>query len=150
MKDIILTLIATITLFAAGCTKVSHNANLVGVGKVFKVGAGDYGITYVNGLIGIQAVRENSEAIVETNDGDSFANPASAVKGLRTIRFRTGPQITGYLVDLSKKNPEAAAQYVKTMPKLNTNAWDAKQNKPIDAAKVSTSKTSDGDTTTSI
>lgn len=143
MKDIILTIIAAITLFAAGCTKVSHNANLVGVGKVFKVGAGDYGITYVNGLVGIQAVRENTEMVVETNDGDSFANPASAVKGLRSIRFRTGPQVTGYLVDLSEKNADAATQYVRAMPKMNTAQWDAKQDKPIET-KLSNTKTSDG------
>ena len=124
-----------VAFFLRGCRSFmfSHNANLVGVGKIFKVGAGDYGITYVNGLALIQTVRENNETIIETNDGDSFANPASAVKGIRSIRFRTGPQVTGYLVDLAEKNDEAAKKYVENMPGLvGKSTWDTKFSKPID------------------
>ena len=127
-KPHVILIIATILL--ASCAKVSHNANLVGVGKVFKIGAGDYGITYVNGLIAIEGVRENTEMVVETNDGDSFANPASAVKGLRTIRFRTGPQVTGYLVDLAAKSADAATAYVGQMPSLNAAQWESTQDEP--------------------
>lgn len=125
-------------VFICGCRSFmfSHNANLVGVGKVFKVGAGDYGIMYVNGLVAIEGVRENSEMVVETNDGDSFANPASAVKGVRSIRFRTGPQITGYLVDLAEKDSEAAKAYVKKMPDINKASWDAKQTKPVETTAL--------------
>ena len=149
MKDVILVFVCVITLFVSGCKSFmfSHNENIAGKGKVFKVGAGDYGITYVNGLIGIQAVRENTEMIIESNDGDSFANPASSAKGLCTIRFRTGPQVTGYLKDLADRNADAAVAYVNSMPKLNKAQWDAKQEKPIDT-KLSTSKSADGESTT--
>lgn len=118
------------------CKNISHNGNLVGVGKVFKAGAGDYGIIYVNGLFALEGVRENSEMVVETNDGDSFANPASAVKSLRTIRFRTGPQVTGYLVDLSQSDSKAAKAYVERMPDLNKSAWDVKQTKVAETASL--------------
>ena len=142
MKNTILILILEILAIVslASCAKISHNGNLVGVGKVFKIGAGDYGITYVNGLVAIEGVRENSEMVVETNDGDSFANPASAVKGLRTIRFRTGPQITGYLVDLAGKNADAATAYVGQIPALNQAQWDSKQTRPSEAPNLSESR----------
>ena len=128
-------ILATVSLITS-CTRISHNANLVGIGKVFKIGAGDYGITYVNGLIAIEGVRENSEMVVETNDGDSFANPASAVKALRTIRFRTGPQITGYLVDLAEADSDAAKAYVDAMPSINKASWDSKQTKPAEVTAL--------------
>ena len=135
MKNTILILFLEILaiISLASCTSISHNGNLVGVGKVFKIGAGDYGITYVNGLVAIEGVRENTEMVVETNDGDSFANPASAVKALRTIRFRTGPQITGYLVDLAEADSDAANAYVGQIPALNTAQWDSKQETPAEA-----------------
>ena len=101
----------------------SHNANLVGKGKTFKAGVGDYGILYVNGIFGMQAVRENSEMEIETSDGDSFANPTSTTKGSVVIRFRTGPQITGYLVDLAKQNGELAKEYLGKMDELNKVQW---------------------------
>lgn len=137
MKDIILTIIATITLFIAGC---SHNGNLVGVGKVFRVGAADYGLTYVNGLMVINGGRENTESVVETTDEDGFTGaPTQDAKGVRLIRYRTGPQITGYLVDLSKKSPDAVISYVGSMPNLNKAAWDTKQEAPKGDTKATTS-----------
>ena len=125
-------LIAIFALLAFGCTRVSHNGNLVGRGKVFKIGAGDYGLTYVNGLVGIQAVRENSEMVVETNDGDGFSSPSATTRGICTIRFRTGPQITGYLQEISEGNQNAVNEYIKVMPELNKASWDTKFEKPID------------------
>lgn len=137
MKDIILTIIAAATLFVAGC---SHNGNLVGVGKVFRVGAADYGLTYVNGLMVINGGRENTESVVETTDEDGFTGaPTQDAKGVRSIRYRTGPQITGYLVDLSKMSADAAINYVGSMPDLNKAAWDSKQEAPKKETKATTS-----------
>lgn len=138
MKKLLITLAIT-TALLTGCKSFmySHNANTVAAGKVFKIGAADYGLLYVNGLVAMEAVRENSELVVETNDGDSFGNPASAAKGIRSIRFRTASQISGYLVDLAKKDPAAAEKYVENMPKMNKAAWDARQDAPIEPAKIS-------------
>lgn len=128
MKDIILSIICILVLFLFGC---SHNGNLVGVGKVFRMGAADYGITYVNGLMVINGGRENTESVVETTDEDGFTGaPTQDAKGVRSIRYRTGPQITGYLVDLSKKCPDAAIAYTGKMSDLNKAAWDTKQEAP--------------------
>ena len=115
----------------------SHNGNLVGVGKVLRIGNDTCGITYVNGLFSVNSSRENSESVIETNDGDSFnATPGAAVSGVRSIRWRTSPQITGYLVDLAKIAPDAAAAYVAVMPSLHHAQWDAKQQTPLDAPKL--------------
>lgn len=143
MKDIILTIIAVITLFSFGC---SHNANFVASGKVFKIGTETAGILYVNGLTAINGTRENSESIIEAGDDDGLSGaPTIDAKTVRTIRFRTGPQLTGYLVDLAKKDPDAATAYVKQMHKLNVASWDSKEtlnsksNTRKDGEKTSTS-----------
>lgn len=110
-------------------------------GKVFKLGGQTWGLTYVNGLFSFNEVRENSESIVETNDSDSLANVATGVAGVRTIRFRTGPQINGYLVKLSDKNVDAAKSYVNVMPEMNKNVWEAQEMqivKPNAAAVIPT------------
>lgn len=126
MKDIVLTLLCVITLFIAGC---SHNANFVASGKVFKIGSEGVGVLYVNGLVAVNGTRENSESVIEAGDDDGLSGaPTVDAKTLRTIRFRTGPQLTGYLVDLAKKDPVAAETYVKNMHKLNTNTWDSKES----------------------
>ena len=111
MKDIILTILAAATLFAAGC---SHNANMVGVGKVFRIGNESANILYVNGLISINGTRENAESTVETDDDDGNGEAMTA-KSVRRITYRTGRQITGYLVDLAKVDPEAAKAYVENI-----------------------------------
>lgn len=125
MKDIILTIIATITLFIAGC---SHNANFVASGKVFKIGTEAAGLLYVNGLVAVNGTRENSESVIEAGDDDGLSGaPTVDAKTIRTIRFRTGPQLTGYAVDIAKKDPAAIEEYVKIMPELNKAAWDSKE-----------------------
>lgn len=115
MKDIALTIISVITLFAAGC---SHNSAITGVGKVIRIGGEGCSIMYVNGLFTWAGTRENAETTIETNDNDGLGNPAD-VKTVRTIRYKVGSQVTGYLKDLAKVSPEAAIEYVKTMPELN-------------------------------
>lgn len=143
MKDIILTIITVLTLFVAGC---SHNADFVASGKIFRIGNESANILFVNGFVAFKGMRENGESIIETSDDDGVSGaPTVDSKTLRTIRFRTGPQITGYLVDLAKKAPDAATAYVDQMYKLNTPAWDSKEtlnnksNTRKDGEKTSTS-----------
>ena len=125
-------LLIVLGLCCQSCTRVSHNFDNIIIGKYFNIGVGDYGVTFANGLVVLKAVRENTESVIETNDGDKFGNPEAVTKGIRSIRFRTGSQISGYMVDLAKKSPEAALEYVKTMPALNKVYWDSKQDKAID------------------
>lgn len=126
MKDIVLTLACVITVFVAGC---SHNSSLTGVGKVFKIGGEGCSIMYVNGLFTFAGTRENAETTIETNDSDGLGNPAD-VKTVRTIRYRVGSQITGYLKDLAKISPETATEYVKVMPELNKSVIEPVKTEP--------------------
>lgn len=129
MKDIVLTIACVITLFAAGCTKISHSGTLTATGKVFKVGGEAYNLLYVNGMVHMDIVRENVESIVETNDSDGLGDPAD-IKTVRTIRFKNGPIISGYAVDLAKVSPEAAVEYVKAMPELNKSTIEPVKQEP--------------------
>jgi len=144
MKDIIITTLVVLTLFIAGC---AHNANLVASGKYFEAGNETAHLRYVNGLVVINGTRENSESIVEAGDDDGLSGaPTVDAKSVRTVRFRTGPQLTGYLVDLAKKNPDAATAYVKQMYKLNSNVWDTKEtlNNKSTTKKEGEKSTTDG------
>lgn len=104
-------------LFFAGC---SHNLNTTVAGKYFRVGGEGCSITYANGLIVMSGTRENAESLVETNDVDGLGNP-SDVKAVRSIRYKVGPQISGYMTDLAKISPEAAIEYVKVMPQMTAS-----------------------------
>ena len=128
--------------FVTACllTGCGHNANFVASGKVFKIGSEGVGLLYVNGLVAVNGTRENSESVIEAGDNDSLSGaPSSDAKTLRTVRFRTGPQLNGYLVKLAKENPEAANAYVKQMYKLNTNVWDVKETIPGGSSKSKSS-----------
>lgn len=127
-SSIILAVVATVML-ATGCTRVSHSGNLTASGKVFKIGGQGYNILYVNGLLSTNIVRENAEMVVETSDNDALGNPAD-VKGIRSIRFKQGPIISGYLVDLAKKAPDTATAYVQKMGDLSKVGWDSKATEP--------------------
>lgn len=120
----------------ASCTKISHSLNSVASGKVFRFGTPECSLLYVNGTLVTSIVRENSEIVVETNDGDSVSNPSGVFKGLKSIRFRTAGQATGYLKDLAKKDPAAAKAYIKAMPELCKPAWDTKYENPIEAPLI--------------
>lgn len=128
-KTMLIVAMAMAVVAMTGCTRISHGVNLTASGKVFKLGGEGYNLLYVNGLMSMNVVRENTESIVETNDNDALGNP-SDVKSIRTIRFRTGPIVSGYLVDLAKTAPDAATEYVKGMADLNHAVWDSKQVEP--------------------
>ena len=114
----------------------SHNANTVADGKVFRIGTPEFNIMFVRGTLMVTVARENTEAVVEANNGDSEGKPTGSFRGLTTARFRTGPQVSGYLKDIAKKDPETAKAYINSMPKLNKAQWDVKQTEPVDAPSI--------------
>lgn len=139
MKELF-TIIAIIAismlLTSCGGVMFSHNVNQVADGKVFSVGSPQLRLLFVRGTVVTTIGRENTEVDVETNNGDSVANPSGSFRGLTTVRFRTGPQITGYLKDIAKKDADTAKEYIKAMPKLNKAQWDVKQTEPADAPSL--------------
>ena len=143
MKDIILTFICALTLFMCGCKSFmfSHNANQFANGQYARVGFGDYGLIFGDGTLITQVVRENSEMVVEMQNGNDFSGaPTSKMDSVKSVRFRTGPQVTGYLVDLAEKSPDAAVVYVGEMPDINKAQWDTKkESKSKSSGEKSTS-----------
>ena len=52
------------------------------------------------------------------------------MKGIRSIRIKQGPIVSGYLVDLAKEAPDTAKAYVGQMADLNKVGWDSKATEP--------------------
>lgn len=110
----------------------SHNVHQVADGKVFRLGTPEFNLLFVRGTVTTTIARENTEAVMETNNGDAVGKPTGTFRGLTTVRFRTGPQMTGYLKDVAKRDPVTARKYVEQMPGLNKAQWDVKQETPVD------------------
>ena len=130
MKDIIFTIICVLVLFMCGCKSFmfSHNANQFLNGDFVKVGFGDYGLTFGSGTALTLVVRENTELKVDMQNGNDFTGaPTTKMDSVKSLSFRTGPQVTGYLVDLAGVAPDAATAYVSGMPKINKSYYDTKQ-----------------------
>ena len=97
-------------------TGCSHNPAILTVGRQIRLGTAEYGdLTYLNGFAIIDCSRENSEWEIEIdeNDGISFDVSSKTLKGVKRIRRRIGKQVTGYLKDISKNNPDAVWEYLK-------------------------------------
>ncbi len=115
MKKTLIT-IAFFAMALAGCTRFSHNAAVLVMGEKAGVGSVEYGeISYLSGLALVDLSRENSEWEIEVDEqnGIQYDSKTGGIRGIRKIRRRIGRQITGYLVDLAKKDAEAAKEWVK-------------------------------------
>ena len=102
-----------VTVFSAlvfcGC---SHNGLFVAKGKVLTVNEG--GLTYVNGTVFWDMSRENTQTAAAFEDSDTVPTTGDGeATGKITIKRKIGKQVTGYLVDLSGKDPEAAEKYLE-------------------------------------
>lgn len=77
-----------------------------------------------SGLAIIDVPRENSYMSIEVdeNTGLSFEKSTNTIKGIKNITRKTGPQITGYLVELAEASPELAALYLKHYFNAEQNA----------------------------
>lgn len=120
MKKIIITLtvIAAALLLLPGC---SHNTGAFTIGTRINAGLDPQNATanfsYTDGLNVIDVSRENAswDVEIDADNGVSVDDSTGTVKGVKRLRRDVGPQITGYLVDLSENSPEAAASYIETM-----------------------------------
>lgn len=101
---------------AAVFTGCSHNPAVFTFGKQIRVGTIEYGdLSYLNGVAIVDISRENSEWEIEIDEEDGISiDPATnSVKGIKKIRRSIGRQMSGYLNDLAKKDPEAVEAVVK-------------------------------------
>ena len=108
--------IAVVALMLAGC---SHNPALFTMGKRTNIGfdpaSASANISWTDGLNIIDVPRENSSFSVEIDEstGVKYDPATGTIKGIKKITRKTGVQVTGYLVELAKSNPELAAVYLK-------------------------------------
>lgn len=102
-------------LLLCGC---SHNVGGFTIGTRTQAGIDPQNMTanisHTDGLNVIDVSRENSEWEIEidSESGVTVDRKTGTVKGIKRIRRKVGPQVTGYLVDLAKQNPELAKQYL--------------------------------------
>lgn len=107
-----------ITLALSGC---SHNTGAFTLGTRVNLGLDPQNATanasYTDGLNVIDVSRENASWSIEidADNGVSVDTSTGNIKGVKRINREVGPQITGYLVDLSENSPEAAASYIEAM-----------------------------------
>lgn len=120
MKQTILIALAVIAaaLLLPGC---SHNTGAFTLGTRVNLGIDPQNATanasYTDGLNVIDVSRENAswDVEIDADNGVSVDNRTGNIKGVKRLRREVGPQITGYLVDLSENSPEAAASYIEVM-----------------------------------
>ena len=112
---IVLALILAALLFGCG-----HNTAALTIGTRANIGIdpenATANISYVDGMNLLDLSRENSGWVIETDAQLGITKDKDGtIKGVRSIRRTIGPQITGYLVDLAKTNPDLAKEYVEAM-----------------------------------
>lgn len=117
MKLAILAFVAAL-LAISGC---SHQATSLTWGTRMAIGVDPQtfvaNISYTDGFSLLDLARENSgwEIEVDSELGLVFDKDANTLTGIKKIKRFIGPQMTGFLVDLSKENPEFALEYAKAV-----------------------------------
>lgn len=116
-----------ICFMLAGCSHnalVYHNGTYTNIG--FSPKTYDFGVQYFSGELVSVGSRENSSVeITYKKDKNTldFKNAKSETAGIDKIKYTVGVQITGYLVDLVKENPELAVKYLEEHIKNNTKYY---------------------------
>lgn len=115
MRRVLITFFVSCAILMSGC---GHNTGVLTLGTRAHVGIDPQNITadvsYSDGLNISDISRENSCWIIEIDNTTGMTvDKNGTIKGVKVIRRAVGPQITGYLVDLSKKDPQLAAEYIK-------------------------------------
>ncbi|MGF0038474.1 hypothetical protein HF882_17895 [Victivallis vadensis] len=119
MKKLILFLSVCMSVFVlASC---SHNTGAFTLGTRVNLGFDPQNATanasYTDGLNVVDVSRENAswDIEIDADNGVSVDDNTGNIKGVKRLRRDVGPQITGYLVDLTAQNPEMAKLYVESM-----------------------------------
>ena len=97
-------------VMSSGC---SHNVSHLGMGSAFRLGSGEFSLSYYDGMFLSSVNRENMRfcAEIDSTVGASYDPVTGSFKGIKSVEVETGPQITGYTADLAKQSPEAVAAY---------------------------------------
>ena len=97
-------------VMSSGC---SHNVSHLGMGSAFRLGSGEFSLSYYDGMFLSSVNRENMRfcAEIDSTVGASYDPVTGSFKGIKSVEVETGPQITGYTADLAKQSPEAVSAY---------------------------------------
>lgn len=87
-------------------------------------------ISHESGMHVMDISRENSSWRIYTDSKINVDSTTGEVTGIRMIEREVGPQITGYLVDLAKENPELAKIYLESLKKY----WEYKAENAASSA----------------
>ena len=110
--------LAALLFLLSGC---SHNTGAFTIGTRVNAGLDPQNATanlsYTDGLNIVDVSRENSffDLEIDSVNGVSVDESSGNIRGIKRIRREVGPQITGYLVDLSKTDPALAGEYLTSM-----------------------------------
>lgn len=115
-----------------GCLLLSscgHNLGLVGVGTGFRLGNGEYGFSYGDGLFGTFVTKDGAyfKAEIDNTTGVSFDPTTNSYKGIKSIEYSLPPQINGYAVEFAKENPDVAKEYYKSLSKFYEQKYGEKK-----------------------
>lgn len=115
--------LASIILSSCG-----HQVGIVGLGTGFRVGGGEYGVSYGEGLFGTFVTRDgvNFKAELDSTQGFTYDPASNTYKGIRSIEYSVAPQVNGYAVDFARENPEVAKIYYDALVKY----YEVKEDAP--------------------
>ena len=132
MKNILyIALLGTFVIVFAGC---GHNVGMVGIGTGFRVGGGEYGISYGDGLFGTFVAKDgvNFKAELDSTQGFAYDPSSNTYKGIKSVEYSVSPQINGYAVEFAKDNPEVAKAYYEALGKYyETRKQTVIEQKPL-------------------
>lgn len=113
-------------LFLSSC---GHNVGLVGVGTGFRLGNGEYGFSYGDGLFGTFVTKEGAyfKAEIDNTTGVSFDPTTNSYKGIKSVEYSLPPQINGYAVEFARENPDVAKEYYKSLSKYYEQKYGEKK-----------------------
>ena len=102
--------LAGLSIMLCSC---GHNVSQLGMGSAFRLGSGEFSLSYYDGLFLNSVNRENMRfsAEIDSTVGASYDPVTGTFKGIKSISVETGPQLNGYSVDVAKENPEALSAY---------------------------------------
>lgn len=105
-----------ICLFLQSC---GHNLGLVGIGTGWRVGNGEYGLAYGDGIFGTFVTRDGVQfrAELDSTTGFSYDPSSNTYKGIKSFEYSLPPQINGYAVEFAQKNPDVAKAYYDALIK---------------------------------
>jgi len=115
-KCLFICVLMAIAMMLSSC---GHNLGLVGIGTGWRVGNGEYGLAYGDGIFGTFVTRDGIrfKAELDSTTGFSYDPSSNTYKGIKSFEYSLPPQINGYAVDFANQNPEVAKAYYDALVK---------------------------------